>query len=155
VQTYPDLLRLGAIGPEPDELLEISGPADLLPGNRAMYGDPVSLDVREDAFVGCRSTADVVLGLKPVDRHDNREPRDCAPLPGDSSYRARDELYMDTPFRQQRQQRVQLAVPDERLAADDRHVQRTMVVDQREHTVDQFLTLEIPKTAERDVAAEM
>ena len=50
---------------------------------------------------------------------------------------------------------VQLAEPHERLAADDRDVQRTMFVDELKEAVDELLPLEVADLAKRDVAAEV
>ena len=62
---------------------------------------------------------------------------------------------MNAALRQQRQHRVQLLVADERLAADDRDVQRPALVDEREDAVDQLLSLEVAHLAQRQLAAEM
>ena len=66
-----------------------------------------------------------------------------APLQRDLAHGARDELHVNPAFRQQRQQRVQLAVADERLAADDRQMKRPVAIDEREDAVDQLLALEV------------
>ena len=62
---------------------------------------------------------------------------------------------MDAARREEREERVQLAVADERLAADDRDVQRAVLVDELEHAVDERLALEVAHLAQRQVAAEM
>ena len=51
--------------------------------------------------------------------------------------------------------RRQLAIAHQRLAADDRDVQRPMFVDERHHAVDQLLAFEVADLAQREVAAEM
>ena len=100
--------------------------------------------------------ADVVLWLQAVNRDDDVTDADqLGPLLRDLPHGARDELHVDAALRQQRQQRVQLAVADERLAADDRHVKRPVPIDQVDHAVDQLLTLEVAHLAQREVAAEM
>ena len=109
----------------------------------------------EDALVGGRRPPRVVLGLQAVDRHDEREARQAAPLERNLAHRARHELHVDAALGQQRQQRVQLAVAHQRFAADDRDVQRTMAIDEREDAVNQLLTLEVADLAQRDLAAEM
>ena len=54
-----------------------------------------------------------------------------------------------------RQNDVQLAETDQRLAADDRDVNRVFFVDDRQDAIDQFLSLEIGDLAQRDVTAEV
>jgi hypothetical protein len=62
---------------------------------------------------------------------------------------------MDAAARQNRQQRVELFVADEGLTADDRQMQRTMLVDEREDTVDQLLPFEIADLPQRQLTAQM
>src|SRR5215210_4139381 len=62
---------------------------------------------------------------------------------------------MDAACGQQRQNRVQLLVPHERFAADNRYVQRPMTIDQIDDAVDQRLALEVADFAERQVAAQV
>ena len=50
---------------------------------------------------------------------------------------------------------VQLPEADQRLAADDRDVDRLLLVDDREDAVDQFLAFVVGDLAKRDVAAEV
>ena len=54
-----------------------------------------------------------------------------------------------------RQNLLQLAEPDERLAADDRDVNRLLLVDDRENAIDEFLSFVVGDLSERDVAAEV
>ena len=56
---------------------------------------------------------------------------------------------------QLRQQRLELAEPDERLATDNRKVHRPMALDDVQHAVDELLSLEVRELAQHDVAAEM
>src|SRR6202022_1912380 len=46
-------------------------------------------------------------------------------------------------------------IPDQRFAADDGDVKRTVLADQRENALDQFLSLEIADLTQRSFAAEM
>jgi hypothetical protein len=43
---------------------------------------------------------------------------------------------MDAARRQYRQERVELAISDERLPTDDRNVQGTVTIGQRDHAID-------------------
>ena len=67
VQADPDLSRVLVSGPEPHELVEVTGPLRLLPGDGAVHGDLVPDDVLEDAIVSRRLAAFVVLGLQAID----------------------------------------------------------------------------------------
>src|SRR5437016_11594553 len=80
---------------------------------------------------------------------------DAAPVRGDFAHRARDELRVNVTAGQLRENRSELAKPDQRFAADDRYVQRPLSIDQGEHAVNQLLAFEVADFAECDVAAEM
>ena len=54
-----------------------------------------------------------------------------------------------------RQQGVQLAEAHQRLAADDREVDRLVLVDQLQHALHERVALVVGDLAQRDVAAEM
>ena len=96
-----------------------------------------------------------MLRLQAVDRDDDLQPRNPGPLRGNRPDRARHELGVDAAFRQTRQDLLQLAIAHQRLAADDRHVQRLVLVDERQEPIDELLTLVVADLSERDVAAEM
>ena len=155
VEAHQDLSGFLPRRPEPQKLLEVTGAVHLLPRHGAVNRDLVSGDVLEDPIVGRRRPARIVLRLQTVDRHDDRESGQPAPLPRDLAHRTRDELHVDAPPGQNRKKDVQLAIPHERLAADDREVERPMAIDQREDDVDKRLTLEVTYLTQRDLAAEV
>src|SRR4029453_3784889 len=62
---------------------------------------------------------------------------------------------MDAPLCKQWQDRAQLLVAHERFAADDRHMQRSMTIDEIDHAVDQRLPLDVACLAKVGVPAEM
>src|SRR5438270_893317 len=112
-----------------------ASPADAMQPHSLQSGAPpnwhgVMRVVRAAAIVGRGCAADVVLGLQSVDRDDDRELRQSAPGNRDLANRARHELHPDAALREHRQNRVELAVPDERLAADDRQMQRAKTIDE-------------------------
>src|SRR5262245_60144675 len=155
VQADPDLARLRAIRPEAEELVEIAGPVDLLPRDRAVNGDSVPGDVLEDAVVGGRRPAHVVLGLQPVDGNDNRGAREAGEKSRDFTHGARDELGVNASLRENGNQCFQLAIAYERLATDDRDVQRLVLINQAQHPINEFLPLEVANLTQGDLAAEM
>ena len=56
---------------------------------------------------------------------------------------ARDQLRVNAARRQGRNDLFELAVPHQRLTADDRHVKRLVAIDQGLDAVDELLTLEV------------
>ena len=62
---------------------------------------------------------------------------------------------MDVAFGELRQDLAELAISHERLAADDRDVQRLVAIDHRHEPGDQFIALVVGEATKRYVAAEM
>ena len=141
--------------PEFRELLEVAVAAHLLSRDRAVHADVVSLDVLEDALVGGGFAPLVVLGLQAVDRDDELKPAEARPLDGNRPHGARDELRVDAHLGHARKNFVELAKANERLAADDRDVQRLVFVEERKHRVDQLLAFEVLQLAQLDLSAQM
>src|SRR5262245_13523431 len=108
-----------------------------------MDGDAVPDDMLEDPIVGRRRASHVVFRLQSVDRNDDGGPRETAERPWNLTDRARDQLGMDAALRYQRDQRFELSITYQRFAADDRHVQRAILVDEAHHPVDELLSFEI------------
>ena len=52
------------------------------------------------------------------------------------------------PLAQHRQNATQLLVPDQRFAADDRHLHRPMTLHEFEHTVDERIAAQIAEAAQ-------
>src|SRR5262249_23940106 len=63
--------------------------------------------------------------------------------------------HVDAALGQQWQNRVQLLVAHERLAADDRDMKRTVPIDEGYDAVDERLPPEVPNLAERHLAAQV
>jgi hypothetical protein len=55
----------------------------------------------------------------------------------------------------QRQQQFEFAMPNERIAAHQRYVQRFALVDERKHPADKLISLEVGEFAEWCPAPEM
>src|SRR5262249_12162613 len=77
------------------------------------------------------------------------------PVGGNLADGAGDQLHMNAALRQDRQQRVQFAVPHQRFAADDRQMERPLPVDDLQHAVDQLLSLQVLDFSQLDVAAQV
>ena len=136
VEAEPDLPRVRLLRPERRELTQVPVALHDLAGHRAMHHDPLPDDVLQDAIVGGGRAAHVVLGRQPVDRHDQREPRNRRPGLRDRAHGARDDLHVEPHRRQLRQEHVELAETDEGLAADEGEVHRAVPGDERQDAVD-------------------
>ena len=77
------------------------------------------------------------------------------PFDRDRADRARDELRVDAHVRELRQKFVQLAIPDERFAADDGEVKSAVLAHEPQDFGDQRFALVVRDLAQVDVAAEM
>src|SRR5262249_43633219 len=120
-----------------------------------MHGDVVAGDVFENSWIRRRRAAGIVLGLQTVDRHNDRKPIDSAPLRGNFADRTGHELNVNSARGEEREKRVQLAISNERFAADNGQVERPVMIDERADALDQFLSLEIRDLAQRNVSAEV
>src|SRR5262249_36822442 len=98
-----ELLDVGVLAPEPNELLEIAVPLRLLPRHGTVDRDLVSSDVLQDPIVGRWRPSHIVLRLEPIDRDDNLQAPQAGPLDRNRPHRARDELRMDALRRKLRQ----------------------------------------------------
>ena len=155
VQADPDLTRIGILGPEPHELLQIALPARLLPRDRAVDGDLMSFDVLEDAIVCGRLASLVVFRLKSVDGHDNLQSRKSDPFRRDRPHGAGHDLRIHSHLRESRQDLAEFPITDERFTTHDRNVKRSMLFNEREKAIDELLAFEIADLAQRHIAAEV
>ena len=115
----------------------------------------MALDVPQDAFI-CRGRAPyVMIRLQAVNRDDHVQSLDLRPLRRDGANGAGDELDFDAHLIQLRQQDIQFAEPHQRLAANDREVERAVTANQRQHSVNQLLAFVIGKRAQRPALPEM
>ena len=137
------------------ELGEIPGPR-LLPRDRAVHRDVLTLDVLENAFVGRRRRGG--RRARAAARRSTRTPADGGMFAHASGI-GRTALVttcMCTPIAVScGSSDLELAESHERLAADDRQMQRPPLLDEIEHAVDEFLSLVVGELAQHDVAAEM
>src|SRR5262249_26290205 len=143
VEAVPDLLDLRACAPEVEELAEVARAIQLLPRHGAVNGDLVTNDVFQDSIVGRRRAPRVVVGLKAVNRNDEGQTMEATPLLRDFTDGARDELGVNTALGELRQNHAELPIAHQRLPADDRDVQRPMLIDDGQELVDQLLAREI------------
>ncbi len=83
--------------------------------------------------------------------------RRCSPFhsSGNRPHRARHQLRVDAALGEPGQDRVQLAIPDQWLAPDDRQVHRPMLVDEGHEPLHQLVALVVRQTAQRHAATEV
>ena len=87
VEAEPDLAAVRLLLPELGELLEVPAALHQLARHRAVHDDLLPDDVLEDAVVGGRRAAHVVLGRQAVDRHDDRQAAESTPTRSESAAR--------------------------------------------------------------------
>jgi len=136
VKAEPDRLDVRIIRPRLDELFDVALAQRLLARHRAMHRDLVAFDVLEDAIVGRRRPAHVVFGLQTIDRDADLQPGNLRPLDRNRTHGARHDLDEQSALGQLGQQHIQLAIAHQRLAADERDVQRLHPVDDFEDAFD-------------------
>ncbi len=149
---HPDLLCLGAFGPELKKPLEISGLVCDLAGNRAVDRNACLRKVLQYTLVGCRCATYIVFGLQAVDGDDDVEALECRPMSGNGAEGAGDDLDMNAAAVELGQDRFELAIADEGVAADEGDVERLVLVDYAEDVFDQGVFLVVGQLAKGDVA---
>lgn len=149
----PDPANLGSGRPQIEEVAEITGALHHLTCHRAMDGDVLPGDVFENAIVGCRSAAGIMFGGQAVDGHDNVETRQICPVASDGAEGAGHNLHVNAATEQLRDQSLHLAISHQRIAADERKVERVKAIDDFQHAVDESLSPAIIHFAERYSAA--
>jgi len=145
----PDALHLGTPAPEVHELRDITRPAGHLPGYCAMHHDPPALDMRQNSLVGCRFSANVVLGLETVDRYDDLHLLKLRPFDRDGSYGAGYNFDVHVLIAESRNEDRQFPIPNERFSADEKDEQRAVLCNQGQDAADQILSCVFSNLFER------
>ena len=104
-------------------------------------------DILQDAIVGCGLAAFIVMLRESVHRHRHPAPRQPDPLLRDRNYPAGDNQSEDPAVAQLGQDAAEFAVPHERFATDQRHVQRTMLHNQIQHARYQRIATQVREFA--------
>ena len=105
--------------------------------------------------VGRRRPPRVVFRLQPVDRDDHLQAPEARPLDRNRPHGARHDLRVRPAVGQPRQDLPELSKTHERLAADDRHVERMVLLDQRLKALDELVSLVVGDLPQRDAPAEV
>jgi hypothetical protein len=105
--------------------------------------------------VGCGRPPEIVLGLQSVDRYHDIQMWQCRPASRKGTKGAGHNLHVDSTIEQKRDQDLQFAIPNQRIASDDRQMQGPQAVDYLKHTIGEFLSLAIVQAAQCYAASEM
>ena len=151
---HPDLLCLGAFGPELQKPLEISGLVCDLAGNRAVDRNACLRKVLQYTLVGCRCATYIVFGLQAVNGDDDVEALECRPMRRNGTEGAGDDLDVNAAAVEFGQDHLELAVADEGVAADEGDVERLVLIDYTENVFDQGVFLVVGQLTESDAAVD-
>jgi hypothetical protein len=152
-QAEPYLLDLGARRPKFQECLQVSWPLHHLTCNRAVNGDPLPHDVSQNTVIRCRCPPEIVFRLQPVDGHDYVQSLQAGPGRTHCSESAGYDLHVDSARQQGGNQQLQFAIADQRVASDDRQVQRLQPINDLKNPFHQGLASSIVQVAQRLSAA--
>jgi hypothetical protein len=149
--THPDLLCLGALGPELKKPLEISGLLCDLAGDGAVDRNARLREVLQYTLVSCWCATYIVFGLQAVDGDDDVETLKVSPMRGNGAKGAGDNLDVNAAAVEFWQDRLELAVADEGVATDEGDVKRLVLVDYAENIFYKGVFLVVGQLAESDV----
>lgn len=134
---HPDLIGFGALSPELKETLEIAGLVCNLAGDGAVNRNGRLRKILQYTLVSRRCAANIVFGLQAVDGNYDVEALEVGPVSGNGAEGAGDDLGMNAAAVELGQDGFEFAIPDEGVAADERYVERLMLVDYAEDVFDE------------------
>jgi hypothetical protein len=117
--------------------------------------DPVSGDVFQYPFISRWRAALVMFRGEAVDRHDQVQIANQAPLRGNWPHRAGDKLHLDSHPVEPGKQITEFAIAHQRLTSDNRKMNRPHALYELEDRVDEFLAAIIGQVAEYSQGAKM
>jgi hypothetical protein len=141
----PDLLS-GA--PELHEFLQIAGPLHHLTGDGAVDRDLLASDILQNPIVRGRSTSQVVLPLQTIDGYDDVQAGECYPRWRQLAERAGYNLEMKSTIKEQRNHDLELLIPNQRVATNNRKMQGLEAVNRLDNAIDQLLAFAIAETSQ-------
>ena len=149
---HPDLLGFGPLGPELKEPLEIAGLIRNLAGDGAVDRNGRLRKILQYTPVRRRCAANIVFGLQTVYGDYDVEALEVGPVSGNGAEGAGDDLDVNATVVELGQDGFEFAIPDEGVAADERDVERSMLVDYSEDVFDESVLFVIRQLAKGDVA---
>ena len=154
-EAEPDFFDFGARGPKIQKFGQVAGPFHHLTGNRAMDGDALPGDVFQNAVVGSRGSADVMLRLQAVHGDGNMQVVETRPGGAHGPEGAGYQLNVNSALNQERNQQFEFPKANQRIATDDGQVQRLQAVDDFQNAVHESLAPAIVEVTQGLAAAEM
>jgi len=149
---HPDFIGFGARGPELKETLEIAGLVCNLAGDGAVDRNGRLRKILQYTLVSRRCAANIVFGLQAVDGNYDVEALEVGPVSGNGAEGAGDDLDVNAAVVELGQDGFEFAIPDEGVAADERDVERSMLVDYSKDVFDESVLFVIRQLAKGDVA---
>jgi len=114
-----------------------------------------AFDVLEDAIVGGRFSPRIVFRLQAVDGNHDIQVLEGHPRRWNHPECAGDNLGICAAALNLRQQRVEFAIADERIATHKRDMHRSVLVDQSKHPRDQDVSTKVGEIAKLCLATQM
>jgi hypothetical protein len=105
--------------------------------------DGLASDILEDPLVGRWRAAYVVLRLKAIYRNDNVQVLQPRPSGRERPERASHNLNMDASTEQERNERLELTISDERIATHERKMKRLYSIYNLQNAVHQSLAFPV------------
>ena len=155
IDADPNAIHFGPRAPERDILIEIARAFEHRARDHPVNVDFAAFNIFQDAFVGGGLTADVVVFGKAVDRDGDADARKLHPLDGNGNHGARHNQRENIHAAQDRENAAQFLVADERLAADQRNVNRLVLADEIDDAVDESVAAQVIQLAKSGFAAEV
>jgi hypothetical protein len=154
-KTEPHFLDFPARSPEFQKFFQIAGALHHVRGDGAVDGDTLIGDIFQDALVGGGCAPKVMFGLQTVDGDHDVQALEMSPVRMHFAESAGDDLDMSAARNNLRDQSFELAITDERVAADDGEVQGFFAIYYFQDAIDEGLTFAIVEIAEGLGAAEV
>ena len=143
VNADPNAVHLRACAPERDVLLQV-----ILASEHGARDDPVNIDlatfdVLENALVGCGLAADIVMLGETVDGNRDAQTRNSHPLERDGNHGAGNHESEYTQLAECGKNAAQLAMTDQRLAANQGNVEGLMLAHKLHDAINEGVAAEV------------
>ena len=120
-----------------------------------MDRDLCANDVLENAVIGCRRPAFIMLRLQTINRYHDIELFVLAPGCRNHTKGTRHDLSVDAARLDLRDKLLEFTVSNEGIAANEGDVQRLLFVEQGQDAVDQLLSAKVGEFGQQSVVAEV
>ena len=148
VDADPDIAHLRTIVPERKIAIHIPGLLDVLTNNGPVDIDAPARDIFENALVRGGLAADVVIFGVVIDRHGDGNFGEIRPGDWKRDHAARNDQCVDASAAQLGNNLAQFAMPHERLSADERNLQRLVLIDQTKDSAYQIAAAVVANAAQ-------